>query len=773
MFVRGATKLKGRANYGLACLPTPVLLFGMIALWVADVRTVWPLPPLNWLIHYGAGLMAAVLIVIPAGRSFLAGGPATVLVMGAGALIMELGILFMPIAYGRSENTAFTIYNTSALLSAICNLVGVGLTSLRLFHVKRSAAWLPAVYAGAAGAMGIVFWASLTGRMPVFFMNGQGGTIVRTAVVGTAAALFILTAWLLWQMHCRTPSPFHYWYALGLMLLATGLSGSLLLSIKDSPLHWVVRFTQLWGACYLCVAAWSAARASGAGANPLWVVEEAWHKAQSMASTDYTPDRLVLRYGLAVPTVAVALAGHLMVDHWFGPGFPWLITFFPAVMLVALYAGFGPGMLATLLTDITAFCWFMPAGGWFNIISPVNRLSLVLFAVVGVATSSVAELYRRGRSKAAAYDRQEALREMLREKEFLANLLQRASQPFAIWYPDGRHGLCNLAYEQLTGYAAAELPTLNWSTTLTPLEWRDCEKEELEKLHRSGQPVRYEKEYVRKDSTRVPIELLVHLARDPQGNPAYYYAFIVDITERKQANEALQRVMEDLKRSNSDLEQFAYVASHDLQEPLRAVCGYVELLKQRFPEKLDAKAVEYVNGASDGAVRMARLISDLLTFARVQTHRGNFKITSLDAVLNAALQNLKYSIQSTHAQITNDPLPTLAVDAAQIQQIFQNLVGNAIKFCEAGPPVIHVGAEVQNGDWVFSVRDNGIGIDPQFFGRIFQIFQRLHTRTEYTGTGIGLAICKKIVERHGGRIWVDSKPGAGSVFYFAIPAQAG
>jgi light-regulated signal transduction histidine kinase (bacteriophytochrome) len=206
-----------------------------------------------------------------------------------------------------------------------------------------------------------------------------------------------------------------------------------------------------------------------------------------------------------------------------------------------------------------------------------------------------------------------------------------------------------------------------------------------------------------------------------------------------------------------------------LQEPLRAVGGYVKLLQHRFPEKLDDKAREYVTGAADGAERMQRLISDLLAFSRVGTKGVAFAPTDLNALLRDALNNLQASTKEAGAKVTSDPLPSLSVDATQIVQLFQNLIGNAIKFHSDLTPVIHVGARREKEHWLFWVRDNGIGIEPQYAGRIFQIFQRLHTRKQYPGTGIGLAICKKIVERHGGEIRVESQPAEGSTFYFSIP----
>ncbi|MFB3904660.1 MAG: PAS domain S-box protein [Acidobacteriota bacterium] len=244
-----------------------------------------------------------------------------------------------------------------------------------------------------------------------------------------------------------------------------------------------------------------------------------------------------------------------------------------------------------------------------------------------------------------------------------------------------------------------------------------------------------------------------------------------EIAERRRAEESLRETAEELARSNRDLEQFAYVASHDLQEPLRAVAGYVELLQHRYGDKLDDKALQFIAGASDGAARMQTLIVDLLAFSRLGTQGKRFESTDLNKVLDLALSGLKVSLQEAGAKVKADALPVLDVDATQIAQLFQNLIGNAIKFRSDRPPEIHVSVKKRRGFWLFSVQDNGIGIEPQYQERIFLLFQRLHTRMKYPGTGIGLAICKKIVERHGGRIWVDSEPGKGSLFYFTIPVK--
>jgi PAS domain S-box-containing protein len=241
--------------------------------------------------------------------------------------------------------------------------------------------------------------------------------------------------------------------------------------------------------------------------------------------------------------------------------------------------------------------------------------------------------------------------------------------------------------------------------------------------------------------------------------------------ERRRAEVELDERARELARSNAELEQFAYVASHDLQEPLRIVASYTQLLARRYQGRLDPDADDFISFSVEGINRMQRLISDLLAYSRVGSRPRTLASVDVGRALAIALENLAHAMTDAGASVTHGPLPAVTGDEGQLVQLMQNLVGNAIKFHGATPPVVHVSARPGDREWIFAVTDNGVGIEPQYFERIFVIFQRLHARESYPGTGIGLALCKKIVERHGGRMWVESTPGSGSTFFFALPCS--
>jgi PAS domain S-box-containing protein len=362
---------------------------------------------------------------------------------------------------------------------------------------------------------------------------------------------------------------------------------------------------------------------------------------------------------------------------------------------------------------------------------------------------------------------QEALRQT---RDYLENLFNYANAPIIVWDPEFRITRFNHAFERLTGRSAADVVGQKLEV-LFP----DSRREQaMSHIHRAAAGERWE-------VVEIPIAHAGGAVRTVLWNSATLYsadgstpiATIAqgqDITERKLAEEALQETADELARSNRDLDMFASAASHDLQEPLRMVTEYLGLLQQRYKDKLDKDANDFIHFAVDGATRMSQLVRDLLAYARVGTRGKALESTDCGQVLQYAMRNLKVAIEENGAVITHDPLPTVQGDATQLTQLFQNLIGNAIKFHGPDAPRVHVAARQTGQDWQFSVSDNGIGIEPRQFDRIFRIFQRLHTHEQYSGTGVGLAICKRIVERHGGRIWVESEPGKGSTFCFTLSA---
>jgi len=366
----------------------------------------------------------------------------------------------------------------------------------------------------------------------------------------------------------------------------------------------------------------------------------------------------------------------------------------------------------------------------------------------------------------------------LRESEArFRNTFELAGSGMAHIGMDRRFIRVNRRLCEILGYPEAELLQLTGRQISHPDDL-DVINEQRPRLY-SGEidSVRLEKRYLKKDGSVVWVRFTMTVERDAQGRPLYEIGVYDDITAQRDAEAALRAAHEELKRSNAELEQFAYVASHDLQEPLRMVASYTQLLSRRYDSKLDKDAREFMAYIVDGATRMKQLIEDLLAYSRVGIKGADFKPVAASDALRRALFNLRAGIEEAGAAVTHDPLPALPADEVQLAQLLQNLIGNALKFRSASVPRIHVGVLDKEHEWEFEVRDNGIGIEPQYYERIFMVFQRLHNKGEYPGTGIGLAICKKVVERHGGRIRVESRPAQGprqgSSFYFTLPKGKG
>ncbi len=341
------------------------------------------------------------------------------------------------------------------------------------------------------------------------------------------------------------------------------------------------------------------------------------------------------------------------------------------------------------------------------------------------------------------------------------SLLEASLDPLVTISPEGKITDVNMATENVTGFSRSDLIGTDFADYFTDLEKA---RSGYQQVFRDGSVKDYELAIRHKNGRVTPVTYNASLYRDEQGKVVGIFAAARDISDRKLAEE-------DLIRSNQDLQQFAYVASHDLQEPLRNVAGCLQLLEKKYKNRLDSDADQYIFYAVESSVRMKALIQDLLAYSRVGTRGKPSEPTDCELILGETLKNLSSAIAETGAEITHDPLPTVFADETQLLQVFQNLVGNALKFRKECPPQVHISAVKNKNDWVFSVKDNGIGIETRHLDRIFAIFQRLHKRSKYDGTGMGLAIVKKVVERHRGQIWVESELGVGTTFYFSIPEK--
>jgi len=436
-----------------------------------------------------------------------------------------------------------------------------------------------------------------------------------------------------------------------------------------------------------------------------------------------------------------------------------------------------------------------------------QKLDIPFIVISGAITEDVAvEFMKRGASDYLLKDRMARLgqavvrsleqRELREEKRRTEEALRESEEQLAYiidFLPDATFAIdsegkviaWNRAIEEMTGAAKNEVIGKKGFAHAIPF-YGNARPILIDLVFRDQKDIEKEYDFILRKGDQLTAEVFAPLLYkgkgaylwgiaaplyDSKGNIVGAIESIRDITERKQIEDALTKKSEELARSNADLALFAYAASHDLQEPLRTITSFVQLLQKRYHGKIDPDADEFIDFIVGGTKRMQQLINDLLTYSRVNTRKGPISPMKIEDVLQKAMQNLRYILEEVKGTVIYEEMPSIVADEPQMTQLFQNLIGNALKFHGEEAPKVEISAARKGNDWIFSVKDNGIGIDPQYKDRIFEIFQRLHTREEYSGTGIGLAIAKKIVERHGGRIWVDGEPGKGTTFRFTIPAM--
>lgn len=486
-------------------------------------------------------------------------------------------------------------------------------------------------------------------------------------------------------------------------------------------------------------------------------------------------------YGMALVFSLLGIGILKLLDPFVGEkGLP-LVILTLSVAAAAWWGGLGPGIFATVFCTLAAWHILVPPAG-IGIPHPFEILRLATTAVSGFIISLLAGTTHRtlasirraaGRLAAELEERHriEAVlaresRELSRSEQRLRAIFENAALGITELDAQDRITAANRRFEELIGYSQEELRGMSVHE-LTDPEDRPGTQQLYARLHEAGLDIAdYEKRYLRRDGTSVWVHVTVSAIRDDEGHFHRAISTVEDITKRKEAEG-------ELARSNRDLEEFAHVVSHDLQEPLRMVTNFGQLLTARHADKLNEQAREYLAYMIEGATRMNALVAGLLDYSRVGRGGPVLEEVDMRAVLEGVLRNYKMLIETTQATVDTGNMPTVAGNFTQLSQLLHNLIGNALKYRKPGvPPVIAICADRQGEEWLFSVTDNGIGIDPKHFDRLFILFQRLHSREEYPGVGIGLALCKKIVERHGGRIWVESRPGQGSTFFFTVPVPA-
>jgi signal transduction histidine kinase len=491
-----------------------------------------------------------------------------------------------------------------------------------------------------------------------------------------------------------------------------------------------------------------------------------------------------LGYVQAITFTALAAALKWALDRIFGE-LPPYITFYPAVVICSMLSGVGPGILAMLVGLFLADLLFIEPIGKLTVAHGADAVGMLLFALFSLAISFIGGRLRTTTNAQAR--RSESLAEALaKEHANLQAVFDVVNVGMLVIDEDGAVRQVNNTVSRWLGrdvaindsdqpgdlvgciHALADPAGCGHTPRCASCPIRNT----FASVLCNGHPVHDVEAEADLLIDGKEVRLWLDVSADPLllNGKRHVILALNNVTARKRAEEALLQTSEELARSNSDLEQFASVVSHDLQEPLRTVTGFVQLLQKKYQGQLDSDADQYITFAVDGAKRMETLIRDLLSYSRIGARGKEPAPVDAGAALRQALDNLQTSIGESAAEITHGQLPTIHADGTQLAQLFQNLIGNALKFRGEAPPRIHINADREDSVRHFSVRDNGIGIDAKHQERIFLIFQRLHSRQQYPGTGIGLAICKRIVDRHGGRIWVESEPGQGATFHFTIPA---
>ncbi|HEY3419169.1 MAG TPA: ATP-binding protein [Methanomassiliicoccales archaeon] len=748
---------------GLVPVAIIAVLAGLLAL-VGFRGPIFDPPYLALILQFIFVFMVSILLAIVSARAYLMSGSLNTLLVGiapmvSGSLLMLAQWAVTPsLGSNIDPNEAVTMGNLGILFASFLLFIGA-----ILLLIPKERNWsgasrrfiLLGSYSAAFVLIIVVIMASIANLFPVFFTSG-GSTIWRQAVLATSAGLLSVSCVLFGWTFIRTRSPLLYWYSLGLVSFGVSLIGIIFTIKIGESVNWCGRLGLYLSGIFFILAVLNRSPGEGSrsGISQRWA--DAFKNDREQIATLFAK----MLNGFAYCEIIMDKIGK-PVDFTYldvNPAFEQNHGVQKEDVIGSKATMVHPG----IENDPT---------------DPIGKFGHVALTEdpVDFETYSISEkkwfhysVYspRKGYFVSISEDITEGKKaeEKLRNSEKMYRSIGELI-PYGVWTANaqGETTFISRSFCEMVGKNEESLLKLGWLDTLDP-ETVEKTTAAWTKTIQSGDFWNYTHHIRGKDGQYRYVLSRGAPIRDDDGTILGWVGVNINITEQK-------IIEENLTRSNAELQQFAYLSSHDLQEPLRMVVSYLSLLERKYKDQLDPKAQEYIGNALEGGARMRQLIDDLLEYSRVDTKGKEFTVVDMGEVLEDTIKVLKVPIDESKADIFVGPLPDIRADGTQMRQVMQNLVANAIKFRGPDRPMVHITANQGEREWTFSVKDNGIGLNVEYSDRIFQMFQRLHTKDKYPGTGVGLAIAKKIVERHGGRIWVESEEGKGATFHFTIPRE--
>lgn len=747
-----------------ALLPIPIFIMSIFILVFYDINGNWNPVFLFSTLNILFLSIIMFFVSILAFRSYLYEKSIMILLLGSSTLVLGFGALLAGLMIlGNNPNSTITIYNSSACLSSILILLSVAM-GVSLPSKKLKSNWsIIASYIIVIALVTSITILVKSNYWPIYFHQEAGPTLINLAVTFTAIILFAASGSILLYQGIKEEFNYLGWYGIGLILISIGLFAVSLQTSTGDPLNWIGRIAQYMGSVYILISVLLSFKESGSWILPL---QQALIETQTrIVSIIETANEGIMTSDLSG---TVDFANNKMAD---------MLGYSKEELIGKQIKSFVDSH-----TDLYN-------NNENNFVDGQYELKFIRKDGTKLWThASTSAIYDHNDSHDGNLgmfiditERKKAEKDLKESEEKYRNLFMNMKEDVHFWkiVPDVDG---NIKTWKLVDINPPGLKT--WNKNLSDVQGKladDIFKNStehympvIEKIMREGVPHSYEDYFPAMDKyfkfTSVPLgEYFITTGSDITNVKKYQKRLEISNSHLKSTQRELKDTIKKLEISNQQLEQFAYIASHDLQEPLRMIGIFSQLLEREYKGNLDKDADEYIDFIVDGAQRMKYLIDDLLAFSRLNTEDVELESFNMETALEDVLLNLKILIDENQAEITHDPLPTVKGDPTLIMQVLQNLLSNAIKFQGENKPGIHVSCSESEDEWTFSIKDNGIGIDKKHQDRIFKVFKRLHNREKYEGTGIGLSICKRIIERHNGKIWIKSEEGAGSTFYFTIP----